>query len=164
MKSKVENILHLLIIIFIIAGGLILLSNSKLKIKNPLTLNQNLQASPSFQQSSTQRVNELKTQITKTDKAFGDLTLVDQAEFKIDYLIASDSFTVIIKKNPFVDSKKKAQDWFLNKGFQKADLCQLQIEFVATKEVKFQIKPTDKIPDGCALPNSSPQASPEATP
>ena len=95
MKSKVENILHLLIIIFIIAGGLILLSNSKLKIKNPLTLNQNLQASPSFQQSSTQRVNELKTQITKTDKAFGDLTLVDQAEFKIDYLIASDSFTVI---------------------------------------------------------------------
>jgi len=90
---------------------------------------------------------ELKEQITKTDKKVGDL-VSDYDDFTISYLISNDEYIVTIKNSPFKDSKKKAEDWFLNQGFARGDLCFLKITFVPVKNVEFS-SPEDAHPTDC---------------
>jgi len=100
----------------------------------------------------SQKSQELKLRLTKTDKKSGDLILEDNPEFKIIYLISNDQFMVFVKKAPYEDIKRKAEVWFGNYGFEPFDLCLLKVSFTTSKAVKSDFSIRDAVPTGCPIP------------
>lgn len=137
--------LYLMVVLILVIGVVVVFFLLRYK---PSVLRQ---PSPSSSPSLTpaQRVGAIKKLITKTDKKEGDLTS-DYQDFKVDYLISNDEYIVTVKTLPFSDSKKKAEAWFLNQGFESGDLCLLRISFVAAKEIAPSLTKEDIIPTGCS--------------
>lgn len=94
------------------------------------------------------KAQEIKKVITKTDKKVGDL-VSDYKEYRINYLISNDQYIVIIKEEPFTESKKKAENWFLGQGFKQEDLCALKILFTAAPGINGGNSTKDASPTGC---------------
>lgn len=99
------------------------------------------------------RALEIKKTLTKTDRKIGDLVLANKPEFEITYLIYNQRFSLEIKKAPFDNNKEKAETWFKDQGFNSDDLCLLRISFIAKKEVRETLLPTDVVPTGCDPPD-----------
>jgi len=96
---------------------------------------------------------EVKKKVTTDAQTGLSKILVENDEFKIDRQIENDSFSVTIKKAPYAESKKKAEDWFLAKGFTREDLCQLRIFFFAGLSLGWDFGPEsqDLVPSGCPV-------------
>ena len=140
MIKRLSNRIYLLALL-VIAGIVVvlLLTRGKLPILRQ----------PAPTPAPIQRVEAIKKLITKTDKDVGDLTS-DYQDFRVDYLISNDEYIVTIKTRPFNDSKKKAEAWFLNQGFEQGDFCLLRISFVASNEIAPSLTQEDILPTGCA--------------
>lgn len=107
---------------------------------------------PEIQTTLRQEGYEIKNQLTKTDKKIGDLTLENNADFKIDYLISNDQFIVTIKNPSYSLAKQKAETWFTDKGFLPGELCVLKLSFAASKEIKPDFSQKDAVPQNCPVP------------
>lgn len=102
---------------------------------------------------SPQAIN-LKRDLVKTDKEIGDLVLKESSGFEIKYLISNDEFIAHVKIAPFIEHKKAAEQWFIDKGFGAEDLCLLKITFTVSKNVQSGLQAADVLPTGCpVVPN-----------
>jgi hypothetical protein len=77
---------------------------------------------------------EIKSKLFRTERTSGDISS-EYEEYRIDYLISNDEFIVTIKKEPYSESKKKAENWFLVQGFKPEELCIMKITFYPAKDV-----------------------------
>jgi len=139
-----------ILILVLIVGGLIFILQipEKFNILRPKP-----SSTPKVQtnilKADTQKIKE---ELTKTDKKVGDLDLAENEQYDIDYLISNDQFFVVIKKEPYKDSKVAAEEWFISKGFKKTDLCLFRINFVPSDAIKSDPTPEDNVPTGCDPP------------
>lgn len=150
-KVTKETHLQLLLIILLIAAVILMVQNpfnKKAVIPAPQPSPQPYVAKP-----MSQEAKDLKAKLVKTDKYVGDLTLVDEAKFKVEYLISNEKFLVTVKEAPYVASKKAAEEWFINQGFVDFDLCTLQISFVSAKGVVDNLEARDMVFDRCPVPD-----------
>lgn len=158
-KVTKETHLQLLLIILLIAAVILMIQvpfNKKAVVLAPQPSPQPYVAKP-----ISEEAKNLKAKLVKTDKYVGVLTVVEEPKFKVDYLISNEEFMVTIKESPFVDSKKAAQEWFMNQGFEDFDLCTLQISFVPVKGIVDNLEARDMVFDRCPVPDRE-EATPEA--
>ena len=158
-KVTKETHLQLLLIILLIAAVILMIQvpfNKKAAVLTPKPSPQPYVAKP-----MSQEAKDLKATLVKTDKYVGDLTLVDEAKFKVEYLISNEEFMVTVKESPYITSKKAAEGWFINQGFVDFDLCTLDITFVPAKGVTDTLEARDMVFDRCPVPDKE-AATPEA--
>jgi len=107
---------------------------------------------PSLQRMAQSKFSDkiIKKVLTRT-KEKGDAEVFRADGVKVTYLFENDIFAVAISKGPFETKKRVVEDWFKSFGLTQTDLCQLKIEFVAAKEVKYPLSATDEIPTGCKV-------------
>lgn len=152
-KVTKETHLQLFLIIFLLALGILLLPGQLqfLRGTKPLAQNPTVHFSP---RPMTQQGKDTLAKITKTDKYIGDLKLVDEEDFKIEYLISNELFMVTIKKEPYAVVKVHTQDWFVKQGFVDFDLCLLKVDFVSVKGVGDNLTAKDSVFDRCPVPDT----------
>ena len=99
---------------------------------------------------------EIKQRLVKTDKSSGDLVLAQSGTYKVTYMISADQFMVFVETIPFDSSKAAAEQWFLDQGFVRSDLCILKISVTATKQVAPDFSAKDAIPTNCTATPTGP--------
>lgn len=108
------------------------------------------------------RVAEIKQQIAwSSAQKTGDWPIYSEERFKIEYAPRAAVFFVTILKSPFEESKMAAEEWFKKYGLNSQELCEIQITFIAPREVKEAFSGLDIVPTGCPeLPEPSPLMTP----
>lgn len=66
----------------------------------------------------------------------GDYLLVEKDTYSIVYVKTPDVFYVFLKNAPLDLYKLEAENWFIDKGFTKDDLCALGINYVLDSNLK----------------------------
>ncbi len=158
-KVTKETHLQLLLIILLIAAVIFMVQtpfNKRAVVLAPEPSPLSYVAKP-----MSQEAKDLKAKLVKTDKYVGDLTLVDDPKYKIEYLISNDKFMGTVRVAPYATSKQAAEDWFMNQGFSDFDLCTLEISFVAAKEIGDDLEAGDMGFERCPVPDKE-EATPEA--
>lgn len=160
-KVTKENHLQLLLIILLIAAVIFM-------VQNPFNNHRKavisvVQPSPQHYVAKpmSQEAKDLKAKLVKTDKYVGDLTIVDEPKFKVEYLISNEKFLVTVKESPYDVSKQAAEEWFMRQGFVEFDLCTLDVTFVSAKGVVDKLEARDMVFDRCPVPDKE-QATPDA--
>lgn len=156
MNKKIYLTLLQILLLLLVIGGAWLLFNKGFGKLQPKP-----QASPApvrFEPKTLRKeAYQIKRELTKTDKTSGDLILADNSDFQIVYLISNDQFIVDLKNLSFQEGKKRAEEWFRNKGFLQEELCVLRISFAASKAVESDFSFQDTFPTGCPVPTLKPQ-------
>lgn len=97
------------------------------------------------------RIGMTKAKIVGDESNVKGKVITENDDFKIDRTKDKDSFTVTIKKAPYEDGKKKAEEWLLSNGFTQEDLCVLNISIIPnyTFGKDFWPEKSGLVPTGC---------------
>lgn len=81
----------------------------------------------------------------------GDLLLVLTDDYRIEYIPSPDIFIATLQKEPVENNRKKAEKWFLDKGFSQENLCNLGLQFILHSSLTqdYKTKGFSSRPTGC---------------
>ena len=104
-------------------------------------------------------------QPTNLEELIGRLTdggrkeiVEDNEKFRVFWSQLSQDFLVVIDTTSFDEVKKEVEDWFLQQGFSRPQLCEAGVHFAASKDIAPQFGFEDAVPTGCPLNIPTPLA------
>lgn len=82
----------------------------------------------------------------------GDEIKEDNEDFKIIRLKSTNSYIVFVKREPFVEKKQMAEEWF-DVNFSDTDICDIKITFISPKKATYRLSSQDVTVEGCTVPS-----------
>jgi len=148
----------LLLILFLIGTVVILIASV---IHNNIKITQQRLIEEPKLIVDNKKVERIRQEIAwSSSRKTGDWPIYSTENFKIEYAPRAVIFFATILKPPFEENKKAIEDWFVSKGLNSKELCEMRIVFIASKEVKQSLLKADIASTGCGpITDFFPQAT-----
>ncbi|MDP3998620.1 MAG: hypothetical protein Q8P89_03325 [bacterium] len=136
-----RKILAFIVIVVLIAGAYFVLSKYVIKrnpnlFYKPPTLSQLNKLSPISKTGENIKKKAISNPLKENQ---GDLLLLENQDFKIEYAKSPDAFFVTMKSENILRYEQyndQVENWFVSKGFNKDDLCKLVVIYAIDPNLK----------------------------